>query len=158
MYSMGLVRLYNFKAILEQVMKQKGFHAVHAIFGSQVRNIHVCYISTWGMCQRIGSWRDLFLVRRHKWIRYQKNYLQQLQVAKHEKYGVRQALLGSSVNIRADLLLFTHLVCTYRWLLRPETGGHGEVWSQTELQWDFEFMFFQSKIKHSFKNKTSSSI
>jgi len=41
MYSMGLVRLYNFQAILEQVMKYKIFHAVDGILGQQIINIHV---------------------------------------------------------------------------------------------------------------------
>lgn len=41
MYSMGLVRLYNFQAILEQVIKYEIFHTVHAILGQHILNIHV---------------------------------------------------------------------------------------------------------------------
>lgn len=41
MYSMGLVRLYNFQAICEQVMKYEIFHTVHAILGQEIINIHV---------------------------------------------------------------------------------------------------------------------
>lgn len=55
-----------------------------------------------------------FMVRRYKWIHDQKNYLQQLQLAKHKRYRVKQALQRSYVHVRPDVLLFTHLDCGYR--------------------------------------------